>query len=36
VGYVSAQAWQANMQRALLGQISSKDMLDEIAKALQR
>jgi multiple sugar transport system substrate-binding protein len=36
VGYVSAQAWQANMQRALLGQISSKDMLDEITKALQR
>ena len=36
VGYVSAQAWQANMQRALLGQISSKDMLDEIARALQR
>jgi len=36
VGYVSAQGWQANMQRALLGQISSKDMLDEIAKALQR
>ncbi len=36
VGYVSAQAWQANMQRALLGQISSKEMLDEIAKALQR
>jgi len=36
VGYVSAQAWQANMQRALLGQISSQDMLDEIAKALQR
>lgn len=36
VGYVAAQAWQANMQRALLGQISSKDMLDEIAKALQR
>jgi multiple sugar transport system substrate-binding protein len=36
VGYVSAQVWQANMQRAFLGQISSKDMLDEIAKALQR
>jgi multiple sugar transport system substrate-binding protein len=36
VGYVSAQVWQASMQRALLGQISSKDMLDEIAKALQR
>jgi multiple sugar transport system substrate-binding protein len=36
VGYVSAQGWQANMQRALMGQISSKDMLDEIARALQR
>jgi multiple sugar transport system substrate-binding protein len=36
VGYVSAQGWQANMQRALLGQISSKDMLDEIAKELQQ
>jgi len=36
VGYVSAQGWQANMQRALVGQISSKDMLDEIARALQR
>jgi len=35
-GWVSAQGWQPAMQRALLGQISSKDMLDEIARGLQR
>lgn len=34
VGYVSAQLWQREMQRALLGQISSKEMLDNIANAL--
>ena len=34
VGYVSAQVWQQQMQQALLGQISSKQMLDRIATAL--
>jgi multiple sugar transport system substrate-binding protein len=35
VGYVAASAWQTNMQRALLGEITSKQMLDELAKALK-
>jgi len=35
VGYVSAYVWQNTMQRALLGEITSKQMLDEIAAALQ-
>ena len=34
VGYVSAQLWQQLMQQALLGQISSQQMLDRIATAL--
>jgi multiple sugar transport system substrate-binding protein len=34
VGYVSAQLWQQTMQQALLGQISSRQMLDRIATAL--
>ncbi|MGB9858264.1 MAG: ABC transporter substrate-binding protein [Dictyoglomaceae bacterium] len=36
VGYVSAQLWQTLMQRALLGEITSKEMMDEIAAALQK
>jgi multiple sugar transport system substrate-binding protein len=35
VGYVAASVWQVNMQRALLGEISSKEMLDAIAEALK-
>jgi len=35
VGYVSAQLWQQLMQQALLGQITSQQMLDRIATALQ-
>lgn len=35
VGYVSAYVWQNTMQRALLGEITSKQMLDEIAAALK-
>lgn len=36
VGYISAQLWQNLMQRALLGEITSKDMMDEIAAALKK
>jgi multiple sugar transport system substrate-binding protein len=36
VGYLSAAVWGPDMQRALLGQISSKDMMNDIAAALQR
>ncbi|WP_369018698.1 sugar ABC transporter substrate-binding protein [Thermatribacter velox] len=35
VGYVAASVWQVNMQRALLGEISSKEMLDAVAEALK-
>lgn len=35
VGYVSSHVWQVNMQRALLGEITSQEMLDEIARALK-
>ena len=36
VGYLSAAVWGPDMQRALLGQIESKDMMNDLAKALQR
>lgn len=35
VGFVAASAWQTNMQRALLGEITSKQMLDDLARALE-
>ncbi|MFO7545183.1 MAG: sugar ABC transporter substrate-binding protein [Trueperaceae bacterium] len=35
VGYISSQLWQASMQRALLGEISSEEMMREIAAALR-
>lgn len=35
VGYVASFVWQNTMQRALLGEITSKQMLDEIAVALR-
>ncbi|HQE35885.1 MAG: sugar ABC transporter substrate-binding protein [Limnochordia bacterium] len=34
-GYVASYVWQNTMQRALLGEITSQQMLDEIAKALR-
>ena len=34
-GYVTSYVWQNTMQRALLGEITSQQMLDEIAKALR-
>lgn len=34
VGFVAALLWQREMQRALLGEIGSKEMLDNIANAL--
>ncbi len=36
VGYISAQLWQSLMQRALLGEITSKEMMEEIANALRK
>lgn len=36
VGYISAQLWQNLMQRALLGEITSREMMDEIAAALKK
>ena len=36
VGYISAQLWQNLMQRALLGEITSKEMMEEIANALRK
>lgn len=35
VGYISAQLWQASMQQALLGEISSERMMTDIAEALR-
>lgn len=35
VGYISAQLWQASMQQALLGEISSAKMMQDIAEALR-
>lgn len=34
-GYVASYVWQNTMQRALLGEITSQQMLDEIAQALR-
>lgn len=36
VGYISAQLWLSLMQRALLGEITSKEMMVEIANALRK
>ncbi len=36
VGQVAGHVWQQNMDQALLGQISSKQMLDQIADALKQ
>lgn len=36
VGYISAQLWQNLMQRALIGEISSREMMEEIANALRK
>lgn len=35
VGYISSQLWQASMQQALLGDITSEQMMSEIAAALR-
>lgn len=36
VGYLSTTAWPVNVQRALNGEITSQQMLDELAKALKQ
>jgi len=36
VGYVASQLWQASMQQALLGQITSQQMMTQIATALKQ